>query len=74
MAQYGGRHAEFPKTDYARLNYYDIWFPDLSPTAELLQGALSATTPREWNAFKQKFRREMSLPDRSRELDLLAAL
>jgi uncharacterized protein YeaO (DUF488 family) len=63
-----------PKKDFARLNYYDVWFPNLSPTAELVQQALHASDAAAWTAFKRKFRREMSEPDRSRELDLLAAL
>jgi uncharacterized protein YeaO (DUF488 family) len=62
------------KTDFARLDYYDVWFPNLSPSAELVQAALAATDNPAWAAFVRKFRREMSEPDRSRELDLLAAL
>lgn len=63
-----------PKADFARLDYYDVWFPNLSPTAELVREALAAADEHAWAAFKRKFRREMSEPDRSRELDLLAAL
>jgi uncharacterized protein YeaO (DUF488 family) len=63
-----------PKADFARLDYYDVWFPNLSPSAELVQEALSAADERAWSAFSRKFRREMNAPDRSRELDLLAAL
>jgi uncharacterized protein YeaO (DUF488 family) len=63
-----------PKSDFARLDYYDVWFPNLSPSAELVQEALAAADPRAWAAFRRKFRREMSAPDRSRELNLLAAL
>lgn len=63
-----------PKSDFARLDYYDVWFPNLSPSAELVQEALKATEERAWASFKRKFRREMSQPDRSRELDVLAAL
>jgi uncharacterized protein YeaO (DUF488 family) len=62
------------KSDFARLDYYDVWFPNLSPSAELVQEALKAVDDRAWAAFVRKFRREMSVPDRSRELDLLAAL
>src|SRR6185295_5267260 len=62
------------KSDFARLDYYDVWFPNLSPSAELLKEALGAGDERAWTAFKRKFRREMSEPDRSRELDVLAAL
>src|SRR3954454_14736154 len=63
-----------PKSDFARLDYYDVWFPNLSPTAELVQEALRAADDKAWAAFTRKFRREMSAPDRRRELDLLAAL
>ncbi len=63
-----------PRTDFARLDYYDVWFPNLSPSAELVHEAHIAANERAWTAFKRKFRREMSAPDRSRELDVLAAL
>src|SRR5215467_11806372 len=62
------------KKDFARLDYYDVWFPNLSPSAELVSEALKASDDRTWSAFRRKFRREMSAPDRSRELDLLASL
>ena len=63
-----------PKGDFARLDYYDVWFPNLAPSVELVQEALAALDERAWTAFKRKFRREMNEPDRSRELDVLAAL
>jgi uncharacterized protein YeaO (DUF488 family) len=63
-----------PKADFARLDYYDVWFPNLSPSAELVHEALRAATDKDWAAFVRKFRREMSEAERSRELDLLAAL
>ena len=62
------------KADFARLDYYDVWFPNLAPSAELVQEAMEATDERAWAAFSRKYRREMSAPDRSRELDVLAAL
>ena len=62
------------KKDFAKLDYYDVWFPNLAPSAGLVQEALRATSDRAWAAFRRKFRREMSEPGRSRELDVLAAL
>jgi uncharacterized protein YeaO (DUF488 family) len=62
------------KANFARLDYYDVWFPNLSPSTELVKGALGAADQRAWAEFRRKFRREMSEPDRSRELDVLAAL
>jgi uncharacterized protein YeaO (DUF488 family) len=63
-----------PKSDFAKLDYYDVWFPNLSPSAELVKSALAAQDAHAWAGFRRKFRAEMSAPDRSRELDLLAAL
>jgi len=62
------------KKDFAQLDYYDVWFPNLSPSAELVKEAMGAKDERAWSAFRRKFRAEMSAPDRSRELDVLAAL
>ena len=62
------------KSDFARRNYYDVWFPNLSPSAELVKEALAAKDQNGWSAFARKFRIEMTAPDRSRELDVLAAL
>ena len=62
------------KSDFAKLDYYDVWFPNLSPSADLVKEALHAPDDRAWAAFTRKFRHEMSAPDRSRELDVLAAL
>ena len=62
------------KEDFGRLDYYDVWFPNLSPSAELVKEALHAEDERAIAAFRRKFRHEMAAPDRSRELDVLAAL
>lgn len=62
------------KIDYARKDFYDVWLPLLSPSAELLKQWKSAHNASELSAFKRKFGREMNAPDASRLLDLLAAL
>jgi uncharacterized protein YeaO (DUF488 family) len=62
------------KSDFAKLDYYDVWFPNLSPSADLVKEALAAKDERGIEAFRKKFRTEMRDPDRSRELDVLAAL
>jgi len=63
-----------PKTDFAKLDYYDVWFPNLAPSAELVQEALGSADAKAWATFKRKYLQEMKQRDRSRELDLLAAL
>jgi uncharacterized protein YeaO (DUF488 family) len=62
------------KEDFAARDFFDVWFPNLSPSAELVKQAQSADDQRSWSTFKKKFRAEMSRPDASKELDLLAAL
>lgn len=63
-----------PKADYARLDFYDVWLPNLSPTPELVKEAQGADNEQAWAAFRRKFRGEMGTPDASKVLDLLAAL
>ena len=62
------------KSDYARKDFYDVWLPNLSPSPELMKQGKSAHDDRSWALFKKKFRAEMSAPEASRVLDLLAAL
>ncbi len=62
------------KENYARENWYDVWYPDLSPSPALVARALSAETAGAWAAFVKAFRAEMKAPAASRTLDLLAAL
>ena len=63
-----------PKAQFASQDWYDVWYPNLAPSAETVQLALNAGSPREWRAFTKKYRAEMATPDNSRTLDLLAAL
>ena len=62
------------KADYARGNWYDVWFPNLAPTPPTVKLGLAADTPRAWAAFRKRYRAEMSTADNARTLDLLAAL
>jgi uncharacterized protein YeaO (DUF488 family) len=62
------------KEDYASKDFFDVWFPNLSPSAELIKDAKAADNERSWSVFKKRFRAEMSRPDASKELDVLAAL
>jgi uncharacterized protein YeaO (DUF488 family) len=62
------------KKDFAKLDYYDVWLPDLSPSQPLVSFALKAKDDKAWKTFERKYRAEMKKPDPSRLLDLLAAL
>ncbi len=62
------------KERYAAENWYDVWYPELSPSQPLVTQALKAETAAEWSAFVRAFRKEMKEPAAARTLDLLAAL
>ena len=63
------------KEDYGRRNYFDIWLPDLAPSAPLVSYALSKPlTEQRWNSYVRKYRSEMREPRAKRLISLLAAL
>jgi uncharacterized protein YeaO (DUF488 family) len=62
------------KSEFSKRDFYDVWLPQLSPSAELVAKALGAKTEREWSGFVKAYRREMSEPDAARLLELLAAM
>jgi uncharacterized protein YeaO (DUF488 family) len=63
-----------PKSEFAKRDFYDVWLPILSPSADLVTFALNAKDEKSWSTFVRKFRAEMHKPDAARTLDLLAAL
>ena len=63
-----------PKAEFARRNFYDVWFPTLSPSAETLKIGLQAANDRAWAGFIKRFRSEMKKPEASAALNLLAAM
>ena len=63
-----------PKAEFAAQDWYDVWFPNLAPSAETVKLALQAETQAQWNAFTRKYRAEMATPDNSHAIELLAAL
>ena len=62
------------KDRFAADDWYDVWLPQLAPSAELVKEALGSTSAKEWQAFVKKYRAEMSAADNARLIALLAAL
>jgi uncharacterized protein YeaO (DUF488 family) len=63
------------KADYGRLHYYDLWLPDLAPSAPLVSYAYAEElTPRRWASYARRYRSEMRAPAAQRLIALLAAL
>jgi uncharacterized protein YeaO (DUF488 family) len=57
------------KDDYAKRDYYDLWLPDLAPSAPLV-----ARAQKNWEGFEKAYRREMKAPAAERLIELLAAM
>ena len=62
------------KSDYASGNWYDVWFPDLAPSTEVVAMAQADPSEKGFAAFTRAYLREMRQPSPARTLDLLAAL
>ena len=70
-----------PKARFAADDWYDLWYPNLSPSPDVMKLALSthsepdaAKADKDWALFTRLFRKEMASADAARTLDLLAAL
>jgi uncharacterized protein YeaO (DUF488 family) len=62
------------KERYAVEDWFDVWYPELAPSLELMTRAQAASTSKQWNAFARAFRAQMNEPAARRTLDLLAAM
>lgn len=63
-----------PKEQFAAQDWYDVWYPNLAPSVETMKLGQGAETDAQWNAFRKRYRAEMSAPDAKRTIELLAAL
>ena len=63
------------KEDYAARDYFDVWLPELAPSAPLVSWALSEPfSPKRWATYERRYRREIRQPAAKRLIALLAAL
>jgi uncharacterized protein YeaO (DUF488 family) len=63
------------KKDYARLDYYDVWLPELAPSQKVVSWALAQPwTDERWQRFKKSYLKEMKAPDAQRLIELFARL
>ena len=63
-----------PKVEFSSKNTYDVWFPNLSPSVELLKQYFPITEEKQWSSFQRRFLAEMKASGPTRDLDVLAAL
>lgn len=63
-----------PKAEFASRDFYDVWLPELSPSAELVAQGLAAADDKAWRQFTRRFEAEMKQAGPAHVLDLLAAM
>ncbi len=63
-----------PKSEFSKQNWYDVYFPNLAPSAVLMKQGKAADSPDKWRSFSRKYRQEMAAPSAQHDLKLLAAL
>jgi uncharacterized protein YeaO (DUF488 family) len=61
------------KEEFASRDWFDVWLPDVAPSAELMKLGRDVQTEKAWTAFAGKYRRELAAPEKQRTLALLAA-
>ena len=65
------------KENYARLDYFDVWFPLLAPSAELFKWLKTGNWSSEqvrWSKFRERYIAEMKKTDARQAIKLLAEL
>ena len=63
------------KKNYAKLEFFDVWLPELAPSTDIMDRFRSGPfTELRWKQFVRRYRSEMSTPEKSRMLDVFAAL
>ena len=63
-----------PRDQYAARNHFDLWLPELAPSAELLSWATAKPLDdKRWPVFARRYLSQMRQPSNRRLIDLLAA-
>jgi uncharacterized protein YeaO (DUF488 family) len=63
-----------PRSQYARQNWYDVWLPNLAPSAALMRTTRIQEDGAGWRTFARRFLAELKRPEPAHLLDTLAAL
>ena len=62
------------KDRYAVEDWYDVWLPNLAPSATLVATGRAADDERAWKKFVRGYQSEMAKPDNQHVIEALAAL
>ena len=62
------------KSQHATQHWYDVWLPNVAPSAALMSQTRIQKDSGEWRTFARRYRAEMKRPDASHILNALATL
>ncbi len=62
------------KSQYARQDWFDVWLPNLAPSASLMRQVWIQDDGTGWSTFARRYQAELKKPEQSHLLDVLAAL
>lgn len=63
------------KTEFSKRDYYDVWLPELAPSAQLVSWALADSwTDERWKRYVREYMKEMKQPVPQRIIGVLSAL
>ena len=63
------------REDFAKLDYFDVWLPELAPPAETVSWAQSEPwTEKRWATFARQYRTAMAIPAARHLIELLATM
>jgi uncharacterized protein YeaO (DUF488 family) len=63
-----------PKAKLASADWYDVWFPQLSPSEATVKLGQAVDSDAGWRRFARRYRAEMARPAARQAIVLLAAL
>jgi uncharacterized protein YeaO (DUF488 family) len=63
------------KEDFSKRDFFDVWLPELSPSADVVSWAMAEPwTDKRWATFSRRYRSEMGTPAARHLIDLLATM
>jgi len=62
------------KSQYASHDWFDVWLPNLAPSASLLREIRVRADGTGWSTFARRYQAELKKPEQTHLLDALAAL
>lgn len=63
-----------PKSKHASGDWYDVWLPNLAPSAATIRAYTTAKSEAAWKKLARAYRAQMATPENRALLEVLAAL